>query len=123
MIIYIAGPITGVIDYKRKFEAAEKMLINMGHIAINPAYLPSGLKDYMPICKAMIDQADAVYFLTGWQQSKGAKEEYEYAQKKKKSMYFEEDFIKGNHDIPLKNTPDFIKKYLSYKNSTKPLII
>lgn len=82
MKIYIAGPITGIIDYKQKFMAAEEKVKEMGHIAINPAYLPEGLRDYMGICKAMIDQADAIILLDGWEDSKGSCEELTYAHDK-----------------------------------------
>jgi len=61
----------------------------MGHIVINPAYLPEGLNNYMCICKAMIDQADAIVFLNGWRKSKGACEEYEYAIDTKKQIFEE----------------------------------
>jgi len=84
MKIYIAGPITGKFDYREKFKTAEQELIAKGHIVINPASLPSGLKDYMPICKAMIDQCDTVYFLKEWDVSVGALEEYEYVEKNEK---------------------------------------
>lgn len=36
----------------------------------------------MPICKAMLDQADAIYLLNNWENSIGATEEYNYANKK-----------------------------------------
>lgn len=89
MRVYIAGPITGVIDYKEKFRKAEERIKEMGHIVINPAYLPDGLNNYMHICKAMIDQADAIVFLNGWRKSKGACEEYEYAIDTKKQIFEE----------------------------------
>lgn len=45
------------------------------------AELPEGMKpaDYMRICFAMLDSADVVLFQHGWQESKGAKLEYDYA--------------------------------------------
>lgn len=90
MIIYLAGPIDGHINYRQRFFETEKKLQKMGHIVINPAYLPSGIKDYMPICKAMIDQADGIFFLRGWIDSNGSNEEYLYAHFKKMPMFFEE---------------------------------
>lgn len=87
MKIYIAGPITGIFNYKENFKATEQKISSMGHIVLNPSFLPDGLKDYMPICKAMIDQADAVYFMDGWEDSKGSREEYEYATIKKKGIF------------------------------------
>lgn len=91
MKIYIAGPITGHLDYREKFAEAEKKLVSMGHIAINPSFLPPGLKDYMPTCKAMIDQAEAIYLLDGWEYSIGAKEENEYAKETRKTIFKQHD--------------------------------
>jgi len=90
MKIYIAGPITGVLNYRQNFSKAERDLKSKGHIVLNPSYLPEGLKDYMPTCYAMIAQADTLYFLTGWKDSVGAKLENEYADKNNKRFLFEE---------------------------------
>jgi hypothetical protein len=97
MRIYIAGPITGIFDYRKKFKKVEKKFIEMGHIIINPATLPSGLKDYMPICKAMIDQADAIYFLKGFSESVGSLEEFDYAKSNKIPVLFEEKQEQKTH--------------------------
>lgn len=81
MKIYIAGKITGEPDYKEKFEAAAMNLEAQGHIVLNPAELPEGMRtaDYMRICFAMIDTADAVYLLENWKYSSGASVEKAYA--------------------------------------------
>ena len=89
MKLYIAGPITGKFDYRKKFKKAEELLISQGHIVINPSTLPSGLSDYMPICKAMIDQAEGIYFLDGWKDSIGSNEENEYGTEKGKEKFYE----------------------------------
>ena len=89
MIIYIAGPITGDFDYRTKFKKAERKLVKKGHIIINPSYLPNGLEEYMGICKAMIEQVDAVYFLDGFEHSEGCKEELKYARKIGKRILYE----------------------------------
>jgi hypothetical protein len=91
MIIYIAGPITGVFDPRPNFTKAEKELVKRGHIVINPSVLPgTGLSDYMAICRAMIDQSEAVYFLKGYSSSEGAKQELAYAIKNGLKLYFED---------------------------------
>lgn len=91
MKIYIAGPITGHLNYRSKFKKAENELIKKGHTVLNPAYLPDGLKDYMPICKAMIDQADALYMLEGYESSVGAKEELAYADECNKKVLLDKN--------------------------------
>lgn len=78
MIIYIAGAISGKFKYKEKFIEAERNLKEMGHIVVNPAYLPEGLIDYFEINKAMIDQCDGIYVLSGSENSVGTSLEIEY---------------------------------------------
>ena len=65
MNVYIAGKITGDPKYREKFKDAAADIARGGHIPLNPADLPKGMrpKDYMRICFAMIDVADLVVFL------------------------------------------------------------
>lgn len=93
MIIYIAGPITGVQDYETNFARAAVLLRDAGHAVINPAMLPSDLPDdkYLPICTAMIDASDAIYLLDGWQKSIGARCERLYAKRQRKLELTEKD--------------------------------
>ena len=82
MKIYLAGPITGVENYKENFTKVQSSLEKQGHTVINPAFLPEGLGDcntYMSICFPMIDVADAVVLLDGWEDSRGACREWGYA--------------------------------------------
>ena len=71
--IYISGPITGVPKYYEAFEAMEDELSALGYIPLSPARLPTGMtaEQYMRICFAMIDSADAVVFLDSNYYSKG----------------------------------------------------
>lgn len=90
MIVYIAGPMKGIQDQNwTAFAEAEEMLENLGCIVLNPARLPEGMPDdaYMPICIAMVQQADAVYCLPGWTDSLGATTERQYALYQKKPIF------------------------------------
>lgn len=48
---------------------------------LNPAILPTDLPDtaYIPIDLAMLDQADEIVMLPGWNQSVGANTEFRFA--------------------------------------------
>lgn len=91
MKIYIAGKITGEPNYKEKFDIAATSLEEQGHIVLNPAELPEGMltADYMRICFAMIDTADAIYLLNGWYSSIDAFIERDYAMYTGKSILTE----------------------------------
>lgn len=80
-VVYIAGPITDVPDYKRAFNQAENELLIRGYIPIKPSTLPLGMTaaQYMRICLSMIDAADAVLVLPGSHKSDGVTVEYTYA--------------------------------------------
>ena len=81
-VVYIAGKMRGLPDYGRaNFDEAARQLSELGYIVLNPAMLPVGMADtaYMPICLAMVDAADCVYMIDGWQESEGARIEYHYA--------------------------------------------
>ena len=92
MRIYISGAMAKRPDtYKEEFAKAEKEITDKGYIVINPAWLPKGLDKnrYMPICMAMVDAADAIYMMDGWEESKGARLEKAYAEYQDKLVLYE----------------------------------
>lgn len=92
MKLYLAGKMTGLPDYGRaQFNEAEQRLTKRGHIVLNPARLPLGLEpeQYMRIGIAMLESADAIYILPGWETSRGTRLERHYARFLGKRVLYE----------------------------------
>lgn len=99
--IYIAGKITGDPNYKAKFEAAAEEYKKRGYTVLCPSWLPGGMlsADYMRICFAMIDTADVVAFLPGYETSPGAQLELQYCLYTDKFLiYIGEDDINTSYN-------------------------
>lgn len=96
-VIYIAGKIAGNPDYQREFNKAENQLQVAGYTVLNPAHLPKGLSNaqYMRICLAMIDDADAVLLLPTWYSSPGARLEADYCLYTDKTAYLSIESLLG----------------------------
>ena len=82
MKIYISGKITGLTkeEYVSNFLMAEMHLKSQGHEVANPVTFVAGidLEDYPKLMGKCIEEllrCDAIYMLTNWQDSKGAKTE------------------------------------------------
>lgn len=89
MKIYISGPITGTDNFMERFEKVEQEYKELGHEVINPAKLNLLLPEstthsqYMSMCYPMMDMCDTIVLMHGWEESKGAIMEIEYAIGKK----------------------------------------
>lgn len=95
MKIYISGPITGTKDYMKRFQRVEETLKAEGHTVINPAKVNAGLpegtihKEYMKLSLCMLDMCEVIFMMKGWEESKGAGMEFEYATLNKMTIIFE----------------------------------
>ena len=82
--IFISGPMEGKENYLNDFLQATQTIRSAGHIPVNPAALPAVYPDadreeYLKFDLALLAECDAVYFLPGWKESRGANREYGYA--------------------------------------------
>ncbi len=83
MKVYIAGRISDDPDFRNKFSAAERWLEGQGFEEIfNPAADQTGdltYKEYIDRDIKELMNCDAIYLLPGWEGSKGARLEMQYA--------------------------------------------
>lgn len=93
--IYISGPITGNPQAEEQFRAAEQTLaedwtvwnpqkVNAAVVALTGI---STHEEYMGISLAGLELCDAIWMLPGWQDSRGARMEYNYAKSNGKNIY------------------------------------
>ena len=88
MIIYLSGPITGSSDSAAVFDRVRRELEAGGeHQVINPAGLNGvasdgvlGYEDYMAIDQTLLNKAQVLMLLPGWQNSPGCNPELGYAE-------------------------------------------
>lgn len=92
-VVFISGKITNDSNYFDKFMIAENKLKSYGCIVLNPIIIPPNMKyeSQMAICFSLIDQAEYIYMLKDYKQSKGSQRELYYAQAKNKKILFQEE--------------------------------
>lgn len=78
-----------------RFAKVQKELESQGYAVYNPAhansFMPNGTtyEEYMKVSFLLLDMADSIYLLNGWEKSCGANREYGYALAKGKTVIFE----------------------------------
>lgn len=97
MLVYISGKITGNKNYKEDFLKAEHWLKLNGYKPINPSKLCDVFpkltyEQFLAIDYKLIELADAIFMLDGWQKSKGACAELSYAKSLGKKVLYQDYF-------------------------------
>lgn len=90
-MVYISGPISNDQDYMKKFTKTAIDLVYGKYVEshsdiINPARVLNTLPvqklqydDLMKLCLDLLSMCDTICMMKGWQESKGACIEYQYA--------------------------------------------
>ena len=91
---YISGKISGIEEEAPKhFERAEKFLVARGLFPVNPMKIEHNHKgywtDYMKSDIKVLCDCDGIYMLNNWQDSKGAKIEFQLAKDLELNIIFE----------------------------------
>jgi len=95
--VYVSGPITNTPNHIKEFREAVEFLKYDGHKVLDPLTItPSKVilsedKEWVYYMKESIKllmDADAIYMLDGWQQSKGATVEHDLAEKLSIPIYY-----------------------------------
>lgn len=88
MKIYISGPVSGV----QGFMMAEARLRLLGHNPLNISRLNFDKnwtnEEILKVNIAALSVCDGIYLLDGWEDSKGATAEYDYAVKNGKKIFY-----------------------------------
>ena len=94
MRIYISGPITGVDNYREKFDAFADIIRSKGHEVVNPCDMDNILspatttwEQYMIADLGLLRCCDAIFLMPGWKESRGAAVEYHEATRLRMLIY------------------------------------
>lgn len=93
--VYVSGPMSGKVGYNfAAFDEATARLVFEGYVVINPAdkgIIPGwSWTDYLAHdIEQLVKECNAIYMLTGWQESRGARLEHHIARELEMEVMYE----------------------------------
>ena len=85
--MYIAGPVTGTLDYESRFRDYEASIRGwLPNVEIvNPVKITESIQyfsheEIMKVCIAALSSCNMIFLMRGWEKSEGVKEELRYVQ-------------------------------------------
>ena len=99
-MVYISGQITGTEGYLERFSRAEELLTKRKLVPVNPAKVnfmmpvQTTYDQYMQMSMTMLSFCSDIYMIEGWENSKGATWERDYAMRNGIEVHYlhEEDY-------------------------------
>lgn len=94
-IVYLSGNLLENKNAKDEFYRAELFLKQMGYTVMNPVEILKDLQelkqeDRIRVCYRLVDVADIIFMVSGWQKSKGANAELSYAKSLGKEIKYQD---------------------------------
>jgi hypothetical protein len=83
-VLYISGAVTGTQDAEERFRKTEEEFTKAGYKVLNPQKMCATLPElehgeYMKLCFVLLDMCNYFHQIPGWENSRGANQEYGYA--------------------------------------------
>lgn len=98
--IYISGPISGIRDYKARFDVAAQIIRSKGHEAINPCDLIAILnpatttwEQFIVAGLGLLRACSAICLIQGWEKSRGSRMELREARNLGMTVYKSPDSV------------------------------
>lgn len=104
--IYISGPISGISDYRARFDVAAQIIRSKGHEAINPCDLNTILnpatttwEQFILADLGLLRACSAICLIEGWENSRGSRMELREAQRLGMVVYKSPDNVPEGKEV------------------------